>query len=75
LAGPGNWAGLYIEDAMAVQAHLEKRMSERIKEHAAFIERHEEFIQRHKILMTEFDDKLNAPIDVVRHCESGSAHD
>ncbi len=57
-----------IEDAMVVQAHLEKRMSERIKEHAAFIERHE-------ILMAEFDDKLNALIDIVRRRESGSAHD
>jgi hypothetical protein len=68
-----------IEDTMVVQAHLEKRMSERIKEHAAFVERHEGFIERHRkaierhdLLMTEFDDKLNALIDIVRRRESAS---
>lgn len=72
-----------IEDAMIVQAHLEKRMSERLKEHAAFIERHElsmtefdkkfnAFNERHELSMTEFDEKLNALIDIVMRRESGS---
>ncbi len=55
-----------LEDAMVVQAHLEKRMSERIKEHAAFIERHENS-------MAEFDKKLKALIDIVTRRETGSA--
>jgi hypothetical protein len=44
-----------IEDAMVVQGHLEKGMSERLKQHADFIARHEQ-------LMGEIGDKLNGVI-------------
>jgi hypothetical protein len=51
-----------IEDAMVVQAHLEKGMSERLKQHAEFLARQGEFIERHEQSMREFDDKLNGVI-------------
>ena len=54
-----------IEDAMLVQGHLEKGMSERLKQHAEFIARHEDFIARHDQLMREFDDKLNGVIGTL----------
>jgi len=51
-----------LEDAMLVQALLEKKMSERLKEHAEFLARHEKFLDRHEIMMSEFDDKLSGVI-------------
>ena len=60
-----------LEDALVVHAHLEKRMGERIKEHAEFIARHDEFIEFHDLKMREFDDKLNALIEIVMRREGG----
>jgi hypothetical protein len=74
-----------LEDAMVVQAHLEKRMSERIKEHAeliaehqvrlrdhaAFLARHEEFMKRHEIVMNEIEGKLNLMIEREMRREGG----
>jgi hypothetical protein len=60
-----------IEDAMVVQAHLEKTMSEMLKRHATFLASHDESIERHKLRMAEFDDKLNALIDIIMRRESG----
>jgi hypothetical protein len=51
-----------LEDAMLVQALLEKKMGERLKEHAEFLARHEKFLDRHEIMMSEFDDKLSGVI-------------
>jgi len=58
-----------LEDAMLVQALLEKKMGERLKEHAEFLSHHEEFLARHQeflnsheIMMSEFDDKLSGVI-------------
>ena len=42
-----------LQDAMIVQAYLEKRQSEAIL-------RHEQFLDRHETAMREFDEKLNA---------------
>ena len=64
-----------IEDAMVVQAHLGKKMSEMLKQHAEFLASHDESLERHKLRMEEFDDKLTALIDIIMRRESGSAHD
>lgn len=54
-----------LEDAMLVHAVLEAKSAARIKEHAEFIARHEAFKSRHEMMMAEFDDKVNALIDVI----------
>ena len=53
-----------LDDALVVHAHLEKRMAERIKEHA-------EFVAYHELKMREFDEKLNALVDIVMRREGG----
>lgn len=67
-----------LEDAMLVQVHLEKRMSERIKEHAQFIADHERWIQkRHEadekfdLKMAEIEDKINFIVDRDMRREGG----
>jgi hypothetical protein len=47
-----------LEDAMLVQAHLEKRQSESIKAQAEWLERHEKRIERADILMAEMTEKV-----------------
>ena len=49
---------------MVVQAHLEKRAGERIKEHAQALADHEEW-------MLHFQQKLNALTDIVMRREGG----
>ena len=53
-----------IEDAMLVQAHLEKRAGERIREHAEAIDRHEAW-------MAHFESKLDALTDILMRREGG----
>lgn len=53
-----------LEDAMVVQAHLEKGLAERTKERAEFIARHQQAIR-------EIDEKLNALIDIVGKMQGG----
>jgi 3-dehydroquinate dehydratase len=67
-----------LEDAMLVQAHLEKGMAERLKEHADLIASHHDFIKtqeeamrKHTQQMSEFDEKLNALIDIVGKMQGG----
>jgi len=67
-----------LEDAMVVQAHLEKSMSARLKEHADLIASHHDFIEteesamrKHTQKMSEFDEKLNALVDVVSRMQGG----
>jgi hypothetical protein len=60
-----------LEDAMLVQAHLEKRMAERLKEHAQFLADQQSAMQLHTQKMSEFDDKLNALIDIVGKMQGG----
>ncbi|MGH9582355.1 MAG: hypothetical protein ACRD4O_05420, partial [Bryobacteraceae bacterium] len=95
-----------LENAMIVQAHLEKRLSEDAREHAqrlrehkdwlkdhqtvmehhqgalqthedwlkdhqTALRAHEEWWQRHEIAMREFDDKLNALINIVDRMQHG----
>ena len=67
-----------LEDAMVVQAHLEKRASERIKEHAQLLadhdeglRRHEGFRHQHEEWMKHFDAKLDALTDIIMRREGG----
>jgi hypothetical protein len=67
-----------LEDAMVVQAHLEKRSAERIKEHAAWLIAHEQANQVHEQRMAQFDlkmleieDKLNLLIEREMRREGG----
>ena len=53
------------EDAFIVMTHLETKASARIKEHA-------EFIAHHETMMSEFDEKLNALIDIVGRMQGGA---
>jgi hypothetical protein len=59
-----------LEDAMLVQVHLEKRATERIKEHAEWIAAmhegqalHEKALRRHQEWLAEVEDKVNFLID------------
>ena len=67
-----------LEDAMVVQAYLEKGMSSRIKEHAELLASHHDFIKtqeaamsKHTEQMSEITDKLNGLIDVVGKMQGG----
>jgi len=53
-----------LEDAMLVQAHLEKGLASQLKDHA-------EFLAHHRQAMYEFDEKLNALIDIVGRMQGG----
>ena len=67
----------HLQDAMIVQAHLKKRISSRLKEHAELIGDHHEFIKSQQAAlrlhtqMGEFDEKLNALIDIVTRMQGG----
>lgn len=67
-----------LEDAMLVQAHLEKRAGERMKEHAELLadhdewtRRHEAFRQQHEEWMKHFDSKLGALTNILMRREGG----
>ena len=60
-----------LEDAMVVQAYLEKGLASRVKEHAEFIVSQEAAWRKHTQAMGEIDDKLNALIDVVSRMQGG----
>lgn len=52
-----------LEDAMLVQAHLEKRMTEQIREHADWLAADEKAVRRHQEWLAEVDDKIKFLID------------
>lgn len=54
-----------LEDAMIVQAHLEKGLASQMKQHAEFMADQQTALKLHTQKMSEFDDKLNALIDIV----------
>ena len=60
-----------LEDAMLVQAHLEKRAGERLKEHAEWLARHEAAMRDHDLKMREIDDKVDFLIDRDMRREGG----
>jgi 4'-phosphopantetheinyl transferase EntD len=60
-----------MEDTMVVMAHLEAKSAARIKEHAEFIAGQEAAMKLHTQKMNEFDDKLNALINVVAPMRGG----
>ena len=41
-------------------------------EHAEYIAKHEEYVRYHDLKMREFDEKLNALIDIVMRREGGA---
>jgi len=47
-----------LEDAVTVQAHLEKRMAEQIKRHAEWLVANEEASKVHRQRMEDFDLKM-----------------
>jgi len=54
-----------LEDAMLVQAQLEKRAGERIKEHAELIAEHHASIRRHNQWLRNFETKMSEIEDKV----------
>jgi hypothetical protein len=60
-----------LEDSFIVMAHLETKSAARIKEHAEFIAGQEAAMRLHTRKMTEFDDKLNAVIDIIGKRQGG----
>jgi hypothetical protein len=54
-----------LEDAMIVQAHLEKRMGEHMKEHAELIAEHHISIRRHQEWLRTFEMKMSEMEDKV----------
>ena len=60
-----------MEDALIVMAHLETKAAARIKEHAEFIADQEAAMKLHAQKMSEFDEKLNALIDIVGKMQGG----
>jgi hypothetical protein len=74
-----------MEDALVVMAHLETKSAARIKEHAELIADHAQLIASHAEFvayqeaamklhvqkMSEFDEKLNALIDIVGKMQRG----
>jgi hypothetical protein len=54
-----------LEDALLVQAHLEKRAGERIKEHAELIAEHHKSIRRHNQWLHNFETKMSEIEDKV----------
>ena len=60
-----------LEDALVVQAHLEKRQSEQLKGHAQWLEEHEVFVRQHEEWMKHMDDKLAALTDIIMRREGG----
>jgi len=60
-----------LEDAMIVQAHLEKGMAERLKDHAQFMADQQAAMTLHTQKMSEFHEKLNALIDIVGKMQGG----
>jgi hypothetical protein len=67
-----------LEDAMIVQAYLEKRQSEQIKDQAEALRQHEvwrgtqaEAIERHEAWMAHMEKKLEALTDILMKREGG----
>jgi hypothetical protein len=54
-----------LEDAMLVQAQLEKRAGERIKDHAELIAEHHASIRRHNQWLRNFETKMSEMEDKV----------
>lgn len=61
-----------LQDAMVVTAHLEKRQSAPLKQHAAELDELASFRRRTEQNLAEATDKLNALIDLMdRHLREG----
>lgn len=60
-----------LEDAVLIQAHLEKRMTEQIKRHAEWLASHEAANKKFDLKMGEIEEKLNLLIDREMRREGG----
>jgi hypothetical protein len=60
-----------LEDAFIVMTHLETKQSNVIKALAERQEERDEFERTHRLKMLEFDEKLNALIDIVGRQQGG----
>ena len=74
-----------LEDSFIVMTHLETKAAARVKEHAEFIAEHEVLLRSHAEFvaseaaamrlhtqkMNEFDEKLNALIEIVGKMQGG----
>ncbi len=60
-----------LEDSFIVMTHLETKAAARVKEHAEFIAGQEASMKLHRQKMDEFDDKLNALIDIISRMQGG----
>jgi hypothetical protein len=60
-----------LEDSFIVMAHLETKSAARIREHAEFLAGQEAAMRLHTQKMGEFDDKLNALIEIVGKMQGG----
>jgi hypothetical protein len=60
-----------LEDAMLVQAHLEKRQSESIRGLTEWHERHEQAKREHEEWLKHIQAKLDALTDIVMRREGG----
>jgi flagellar motor switch protein FliG len=47
-----------LEDALTVQAHLEKKAGERIKEHAEWLARHDKELEERKTREQDLDNRI-----------------
>jgi hypothetical protein len=60
-----------LEDSFIVMARLETKSASRIREHAEFIAGQEAAMRLHTQRMSEFDEKLNALINIVGKMQGG----
>jgi hypothetical protein len=60
-----------LEDAMLVQAHLEKRQSEAISRLTAWVEQHEETKREHEEWLKHIQAKLDALANIAMRREGG----
>ena len=60
-----------LEDAMVVQAHLEKRMAEQINAHPDWLDAHQAANKKFDLKMAEIEEKINFLIDREMRREGG----
>jgi hypothetical protein len=60
-----------LEDAMVVQAHLEKRMSEQIMARTEWLAAHQAANEKFDVKMAEIEEKINFLIDREMRREGG----
>jgi hypothetical protein len=62
-----------LEDAMVVQAHLEKGMAEQLKNHARILAKHDEMVERHDAWIAEAAEREKHLDERIQNLVSGMA--